>query len=106
MLRSFCNYLRGINYDDSATSTQNSYSFVEKILKLKKFFRHFGLIIKIIFPRFFCTSTFLLVFLLIDVVGLEFVVYNVGLIGGKFYKSLTDKNFDDFIRLAFVAIGL
>jgi len=106
MLRLFCHYLRGRNEEEQASRTKtHAKSLVGKVLVLKKFLRHLGLITKLIFPRFFCASTFLLAFLLADVVGLEFIVYQVGLLGGKFYKSLTDKNLSDFKNLAFLAIG-
>jgi len=104
MLRLFCHYLRGRNEEEQVFPTKTN-SLVGKVLALKKFLRHLGLITKLIFPRFFCASTFLLAFLLADVVGLEFIVYQVGLLGGKFYKSLTDKNLIDFKNLAFLAIG-
>lgn len=102
MLRLFCNYLRG-------KSTESSYStdsVYEKVLSLKKFFKYIGLFLRLIFPKFLCASTFLALFLLIDVVVLEVVIYQVGLLGGKFYKSLTNKDLDDFRNLAFLAIGL
>lgn len=103
MLRSFCNYLRGQNSD---ISNSNASSVAEKVLSFRKILKYFGLIVRLIFPKFLCASTFLIFFLLIDVVALEVVVYQVGLLGGKFYKALTDKNLDDFKQLAFLAIGM
>lgn len=104
MLRSFCHYLRG-KTDDTVPQDALSTSLVSKVLSLKKFFKHLGLILRSIFPRFLCMSTFLLLFLLVDVVGLEFIVYQVGLLGGKFYKALTDKNLTDFKHITILAIG-
>lgn len=102
MLRSFCNYLRGQNSD---ISNSNAASVAEKVLSFRKIFKYSGLIVRLILPRFLCASTFLIIFLLVDVVALEVVVYQVGLLGGKFYKALSDKNLDDFKQLAFLAIG-
>ena len=103
MLRSFCNYLRGQKSD---ITNSNASSVTEKVLSLSKIFKHFGSIVRLIFPKFLCASTFLIIFLLIDVVALEVVVYQVGLLGGKFYKALTNKNLGDFKELAVLAIGI
>lgn len=105
MLRLFCNYVRGINDKASVDEKPSHSSISEKLRSLRKFFVHIGLIFRLIFPRLCSASTALLFFLIVDVVGLEFIVYQVGLLGGKFYKALTDKDLNDFKNIAFLAIG-
>jgi ABC-type uncharacterized transport system fused permease/ATPase subunit len=79
----------------------------EKIYRLnKKFLRHIASILTIIFPRLFCLSTFLFVFLLVIVVALELIVYQVGLLSGKYYKVLANKNLSEFTSLTILSIVL
>jgi len=93
MFLNICNYIRGREEDN------NNYKQIS-------IFKNVPLIFRLFFPAFVSVSTLVFCLLLVDVVALEFVVYFVGLLGGKFYKSLTDKNLDDFKDLAIISILL
>ena len=101
----FCNYLRG-QEELVQQSHASNVSLSEKLSKFRQFFKHLGLILKCLFPSFLSASTLLIVLLLIDVIALEFMVYQVGLLGGKFYETLTDNNLNAFLKLAAVSICL
>jgi ATP-binding cassette, subfamily D (ALD), member 4 len=92
MFLNICTYIRGKEED-------NNYNKIS-------IFKSFPLIFRLFFPLFLSVPTLVFGLLLIDVVALEFVVYQVGLLGGKFYKSLTDKNLDNFKDLAIISILL
>jgi ABC-type uncharacterized transport system fused permease/ATPase subunit len=100
----FCNYLRGVE-SQNLEPTPNK-SLAEKLLRFSLFFRHFSKILKIIFPNFKCVATLLFLILLFDVVTLEYVVYQVGLLSGKYFKTLSEKNLSAFRDLAFFSIGI
>ena len=57
------------------------------------------------FPKLLTTSTFLFFILLASLFVTEVIVYQVGLLGGKFYKVLTSKDLPGFRGLAFIAIA-
>nr|QUF59460.1 ATP-binding cassette transporter Abcd4 [Brachionus angularis] len=97
------NYLRGDEYKD-VNSTIRQETFKQKLESLKIFLKYLCQILKLLFPSFVCASTFLFFILLIDIVALEFVVYRVGLFGGKYYKILSNKDYDSFWPLAATSI--
>ena len=103
-MMTFCNYLRGV--ESKSLEPRSSKSIVEKLLNFSLFFRHFFKLLKILFPKFKCVSTLLFFVLLVDVVALEYVVYQVGLLSGKYFKALSNKNVGDFRDLAFFSIGI
>ena len=105
LMLQFCNYLRG-QEELVQQSHASNVSLSEKLRKFRQFFKHLGLILKCLFPSFWSASTLLIALLLIDVIALEFLVYQVGLLGGKFYQTLTDNNLNAFVRLAAVSICL
>jgi ABC-type uncharacterized transport system fused permease/ATPase subunit len=100
----FCNYLRGV--ESKNLEPRSNKSLVEKLLNFSLFFRHFFKLLKILFPKFKCVSTLLFLVLLVDVVALEYVVYQVGLLSGKYFKALSNKNIGDFRDLAFFSVGI
>ncbi len=65
-MQNFCNYLRG-NQDQTQTQIKLS----KKALSFRKFLKHLNLILKHLFPKLLCASSFLLICLLIDVIALE-----------------------------------
>jgi ATP-binding cassette subfamily D (ALD) protein 4 len=85
----------------------NQSSLSEKLFRLnKKFFNYASKLIAIMFPKFLCLSTLLFITLLINLVSLELIIYQVGLLSGKFYKILSDKNLYGFRDLAIISIGM
>lgn len=96
-------YLRGDEY------TENPNGNVPKnknlIESLKLFLKYLGKILKLLFPKFACAATLLFIILLIDVVALEFVVYQVGLFSGRYFKVLSSKDLDAFWPLALTSIA-
>ena len=102
----FCNYLRGIKDQSNNTSNQNKKSIVHNLKLFFKFFSDLKKLFKLLFPTFVGVSTAIFVLLLIDLIALEFVVYQVGLLSGKFFKVLTGKDVSGFTSLAILAIAL
>ena len=96
----FCSYLRGFEELESSLFNRRSSSSYKLF-----FLAHIPRILSLFFPSFFAAATLVFFLLLVDVVALEFVVYRVGLLGGKFYKALTEKSIDSFKYLAIVAIS-
>ena len=95
------NIIRGV--DVIRKDTQSKLS--EKLFRINiKFVKHAWELLKIMFPKFLCLSTFLFVFLLIVVTSLELLVYQVGLLSGKFYESLSTRNFPKFRDLAILSV--
>lgn len=77
----------------------------EKLFRLNiKFFSHITKLLIIIFPKIICLSTFLFIFLLIVVISLELLIYQVGLLSGKFYASLSSKDLLKFRDLAILSV--
>ena len=102
MFSIFCNYLRGVEQ----TSIRTNRPFKEKLKLFFKFFKRLSIIIKLLFPKFKCVSVLLLFILLVDVVALEYVVYQVGLLSGKYFKILSNKDLGGFRDLALFSIGM
>lgn len=94
----FCYYLRGHDEKDKNILIKLSYKVF--------LFKHFPIILRLFFPALFSVCTLVFILLLADVIGTEFIVYQVGLLGGKFYKSLSKRDLDSFKDIAFLAIGL
>ena len=106
MLR-FCNYLRGVDDEQDAQLNASSQPVsVEKSKWFKMFLKYFFKLFKLLFPKFACSSTILFVLLLASVIAIEFVIYQVGLLGGKFYKTLSNRDLENFKRLAVFSIFL
>lgn len=97
------NYLRGDEYPDTSQLGQKSLGHLFE--SFKQFLKYLSTILKFLFPKFLCASTFLFLGLLIDVVALEFVVYRVGLFSGKYFKVLSGKDLDAFWPLALTSIA-
>lgn len=96
----FCSYLRGFEENETNFTHKRSASYKNFI------FYQIPRILALFFPGWITAASIVFVFLLVDVVALEFLVYQVGLLGGQFYKSLTQKSLDSFKQLAFYAISL
>jgi len=102
MLR-FCNYLRGVDDEQSSQLGQESF---EKSKWFKMFLKYFFKMFTLLFPKFICSSTILFFILLTSVIAIEFVIYQVGLLGGKFYKTLSNRDLENFKTLAVFSIFL
>ena len=98
---SFCNYLRGVKDLPISNSNQKT-SILEKIKLFFKFLSDLIKLAKLLFPKFVNVSTFLFLLLLANLIGVEFVVYQVGLLSGKFLTVLTKKDAPGFTSLAFL----
>ena len=97
----FYDHLRGVEVIRKDTQSKLS----EKLFRLnKKFLKHTFKLLSIMFPKFFSLATALFVFLLIIVVSLELLVYQVGLLSGKFYFALSNKDFEKFRDLAILSV--
>ena len=101
----FCNYLRGVELKKSDASL-NEPLITKKLSNFPNFFKYFFRLVKILFPHIKCVASLLFLVLLVDVVALEYVVYQVGLLGGKYFKALSEKNLADFRDLAIFSIGI
>jgi ABC-type uncharacterized transport system fused permease/ATPase subunit len=108
MFAVFCNYLRGVQDlpINSATNRHTSKSIKQNLKQFVKFLADLAKLFKLLFPKLWGVSTFLFILLLVDLVALEFVVYQVGLLSGKFFKVLTNKDLAGFSTLALYSIGL
>jgi ATP-binding cassette, subfamily D (ALD), member 4 len=104
-MNAFCNYLRGVNDAKQDQAGLGTTPIDHKLRTFKRFLKHFTSLFKYFFPRFMSVSTFFFVILLINVVVLEFVIYQVGSLSGKFYKTLSSKDLDGFVRTAVIAVG-
>ena len=102
-MKSFLNYLFG-KEDSNRTRSQNSWN--EKLKEFTKLLKHLPKIAKIIFPKCLSVSVLLLLLLIVNVVALEFLIYQVGLITGSFTKSLTSRDSTLFTTLAWKALLL
>lgn len=104
MLKAFFNYLTG---HESQKSTEND---VERkrsapmLESVKLFLKYFTRIWRLLFPKCAAVSTFLFAVLLVNVVVLEVVIYRVGLLGGKFYKCLSNRDVGSFWFLAISSV--
>nr|UOU03347.1 ATP-binding cassette subfamily D4 [Brachionus rubens] len=97
------NYIRGDEYPNHPTSRNHKISHLYVSFKL--FLNYLSKIFKHLFPSFLSASTFLFIFLLVDVVLLELIVYRVGLFGGRYFKVLSGRDLDAFWPLAFTSIA-
>jgi ABC-type uncharacterized transport system fused permease/ATPase subunit len=102
----FCNYLRGIKDLPTNSSNQDRKSIKHNLKFFFKFLSDLKKLLKLLFPNFVAVSTFIFVLLLIDLIALEFIVYQVGLLSGKFFKVLTSRDVSGFTSLAILAIAL
>ena len=94
------NYLTGSEVDlDEKCTTEKI-----KAESLKNFLKYLTTICRRLFPAIVSPSTFTFLALLIDVVVLEVVIYQVGLISGKYYKCLSDRDLNAFWSLTINAI--
>ena len=102
-MQSFLNYLFG---RVDSNKNQRSKNLNKKLGACSQLIKHLPKLIKVIFPRFLSIPTLVLVSLLINVFGLEYLVYRVGLITGSFTKSLTSRDSSLFISLTWKALIL
>jgi ABC-type uncharacterized transport system fused permease/ATPase subunit len=102
----FCNYLRGVKDLPASNSNLNKNSIKHNLKLFLKFLSDLKKLFKLLFPNFIGVSTFIFVLLLIDLIALEFVIYQVGLLSGKFFKVLTGRDVSGFTSLAIFAIAL
>lgn len=100
----FCIYLRGADTEESSDYKQirdghagsRSPSFsLKRCLKALRLF----------FPSPVSMSTCLFLLLVITTVGVEFVVYKVGLLSGQYYSVLQNKNLPGFRDLSLLSVG-
>ncbi|CAF0708958.1 unnamed protein product [Brachionus calyciflorus] len=104
VMNAIFNYIRGDEYPEPIGS-RNTNKISHMLDSFKKFLKYLNKILKYLFPSFKSASTFLFLFLLIDVVLLEFIVYRVGLFSGRFYKVLSNRDLDSFWPLALTSIS-
>ena len=96
LLLSFSNYVCG-NEEETNSLAYTKYQ--------ASFLKNFRFIFTLMFPKFLTACTLVFVLLLVDVIALEFVVYQVGLLGGQFYKSLSSKDLSKFKNLAIISVA-
>lgn len=102
-MRRLCIYLRGAESEESKSDyremadsrPRSARSSLKRCLKA----------IKIFFPSLLSVSSCLFLLLVITTVGVEFVVYKVGLLSGQYYSVLQNKNLPGFRDLALMSIG-
>lgn len=104
VMNAIFNYIRGDEYPEPIGS-RNTNKISHMLDSFKKFLKYLKKILKYLFPSFKSASTFLFLFLLIDVILLEFIVYRVGLFSGRFYKVLSNRDIDSFWSLALTSIS-
>jgi ATP-binding cassette, subfamily D (ALD), member 4 len=104
----FCNYLRGVELKRSNDEEENDPKVAKTTtnIDLIEIIKKTILLLKHLFPRFMSVATLLFVILLIDTIALEFVVYQVGLLGSKYFKVLLNKDSSGFTLLAILSLGL
>jgi ATP-binding cassette subfamily D (ALD) protein 4 len=93
------NYLTGSEIDVDEKRTKPI-----KAEPIKFFLKYLVKICRLLFPSIISPSTLTFLALLIDVVVLEVVIYRVGLISGKYYKCLSDRDLSAFWSLTINAI--
>ncbi len=110
-IKEVLNYIIGseeMNSDAARSINQNQHSkgLLRKIkgaiaLNLK----YFSINVGFMFP-FFSVATVIFILLLVIMIGTEFVVYQVGMLSGKFLEVLSDKNLSGFRDVAILAVVL
>jgi ABC-type uncharacterized transport system fused permease/ATPase subunit len=115
MLKAILNYIRGseeFKPNSEADPVNQTHqrprkSLLEKINHaLRLNLRYANMILGVMFPKFCSVSTLIFIVLLALMIGTEFVVYQVGLLSGKFLEVLSEKNLGGFMNVAVLAIWL
>jgi ABC-type uncharacterized transport system fused permease/ATPase subunit len=102
----FWNYVRGSEENIiSNAQTNNQKLFTKVIESLRKNSTYFRLVLKFLIPKLASLATLLFLIILLNAVVLQLLIYRVGLLSGKFYKCLTNRDAATFTNVAFEAIA-
>ena len=105
-LKVILNYIIGSEEPPNQCETTYSKRFRnhlgEKLRLYRKYLKNIWIFF---FPKLLTTSTLISLMLLVSLAVTEVIVYQVGLLSGKFYKVLTGRDLPGFRELAFIAIA-
>jgi ATP-binding cassette subfamily D (ALD) protein 4 len=101
MMKEIFNYLTGSEDASPRPRRENS---ANPFKSVKLFLKYFARLFRLLFPRLATPATLIFMMLLVDVVVLEVVIYRVGLLSGKYFRMLSNKDVASFWFLAVSSI--